>query len=58
MGEGERDGGGWERKDGPAVIRNLLAAEIRERQDEWMILRRVCNCSSSRVIVRSISSLG
>ena len=34
MGEGERDGGGWERKDGPAVIRNLLAAEIREQQDE------------------------
>jgi hypothetical protein len=30
-GEGRRE---WERNDGPAVARNLLAAEIPERQDE------------------------
>jgi len=55
---GERGAERWERESATAVIRNLLAAEIRERQDEWMILRRVCNCSSGRVIGRSISSLG
>ena len=55
---GERGAERWERESATAVIRNLLAAEIRERQDDWMILRRVCNCSSGRVIRRSISSLG